>query len=103
MLTARYSFPDDLADRERETCGDAPVDTRAPKLAREIDTALTNLRCALRIIRDDSPGSRWAIPAYTDAARTCLERAGLHELAARCWEDGDLETLWDDAMIAGVR
>lgn len=90
-------FQSELADRERETCGDAPVDTRA-HLARELDTALAHLRCALRIIRDDTPGSRWAIPAYTDAARACLERAGLHELAARCWEDGDLERLCNDAM-----
>lgn len=92
------NFPAELADRERGACGDAPVDTRAPDFARHLDTALTNLHCALRIIRDDTPGSRWAIPAYTDAARACLERAGLHELAARCWEDGDLDRLCDDAM-----
>lgn len=74
-------------------------DTFTPiAIADPLDTALTNLRCALRIIRDDTPGSRWAIPAYTDAARACLERAGLPELAARCWEDGDLDRLCDDAM-----
>lgn len=90
--------PAELADRERETCGDAPVDTRAADLSGQLDTALTNLRCALRIIRDDIPGSRWAIPAYTDAARACFARVGLPELAARCWEDGDLDRLCDDAM-----
>lgn len=95
-MTADWSAALDTV--EREACGDTPVDTRAPDLAREIDTALTNLRCALRIIRDDTPGSRWAIPAYTDAARACFARAGLHELAARCWEDGDLDRLCDDAM-----
>lgn len=88
-MTADWSAALDTV--EREACGDAPVDTRA----HDLDAALAHLRDAQRY---DETGTRWLMVYHLAHAAESLERAGLHELAARCWEDGDLDRLCDDAM-----